>query len=117
VSDVVRQRLSAELFYHEPQQDGVGVGGLKSLVGREHYGRSERIAQQLLWGEVAVGVGNECLLECRRVFYLRTLMARAMTRARVETEMMDCSAIMTLARRVSGIVSVGENATTLVRLT
>ena len=44
-------------------------------------------------------------------------MARAMTRARVETEMMDCSAIMTLARRVSGIVSVGENATTLVRLT
>ncbi|MDT5073533.1 MAG: hypothetical protein QOH82_2853 [Mycobacterium sp.] len=46
-----------------------------------------------------------------------TLTARAMTRAIVVIDTSDCTVIMPLAQRASGIVSVGENATTLVKLT
>ena len=53
----------------------------------------------------------------RAVDYPRTLTARAITRATVVTATVDCSAIMAFARRDSGMVSVGENATTLVKLT
>lgn len=66
--------------------------------------------------EVAVGVGT-ISERCRMLGYFSTLIARAMTKASVDTATRDCSAIMALARRVSGIVSVGENATTLVKLT
>ena len=41
-------------------------------------------------------------------------MARASTTASVANETTDCHSINTLATRVSGIVSVGENAVTLV---
>ena len=45
------------------------------------------------------------------------LTARAMTRARVDKATALCTAIRVLAHRDSGMVSVGENAVALVKLT
>ena len=44
-----------------------------------------------------------------------TLMARAATRMTVTTEMSDWASMSIFAHRVSGIVSVGENAVALVK--
>ncbi len=49
--------------------------------------------------------------------HLRMFTARAMTRAVVDKAMALCTAINALAHRVSGIVSVGEKAVALVKLT
>ena len=48
---------------------------------------------------------------------LRMLMARAMTKAVVDKAMALCNVMSSFARRVSGIVSVGEKAAALVTLT
>jgi hypothetical protein len=42
--------------------------------------------------------------------YFKMLTARAMTRTRVTTEMIDCESIVSFAQRVMGIASVGLNA-------
>jgi hypothetical protein len=49
--------------------------------------------------------------------HLRMLMARAMTRAVVDNAMALCSVMSSFAHRVNGIVSVGEKAVALVKLT
>jgi len=51
-ADVVGQFLPADLFHHEPQQDGVGVRVLKPLAGGNTGRFCERVAQEFLWGEV-----------------------------------------------------------------
>ena len=50
-------------------------------------------------------------------FYWSTFTARATTRAVVDSAMTDWNDIRALAHLLSGMVSVGENANTLVRLT
>ena len=49
--------------------------------------------------------------------YFSTLTARAKTSARVDIDTSACTVIISLAHRDTGMVSVGENATTLVKLT
>ena len=51
------------------------------------------------------------------LFYWSTFTARATTRAVVDSAMIDWNDIRALAHLLSGMVSVGENANTLVRLT
>ena len=51
------------------------------------------------------------------VHYLRMFTARAMTSAVVERAMALCTAMRPFAHRGMGIVSVGENAVALVKLT
>lgn len=52
---------------------------------------------------------------CRSGAYFRMLTARAITSAVVDSAIALCAAINNFAHRVSGIVSVGENAVALVK--
>ena len=52
----------------------------------------------------------------RSAHYLSTFTARAMTRTSVDMATTDCTAMSPLARGVRGMVSLGEKATTLVKL-
>jgi hypothetical protein len=49
------------------------------------------------------------------ICYLRMLTARAMTRARVTSEIRDCPSMVSLAHRDSGMTSVGLKAVALVK--
>ena len=62
-------------------------------------------------------LGAGTVSHCCGVAYLRMLMARAMTRAVVDRAMALCRAIRNLTPRVNGMVSVGEKAVALVKLT
>lgn len=60
----------------------------------------------------ACGTG---VASCMSVGYLRTLTARAITRARVASETMDWTSMVSFAHRESGMTSVGLNAAALVK--
>ena len=106
--------IAAEREVGEQLADGVGVTVLGQRLVSPHRTRADTVnAGRVVRLLPKNPVGGIC---CRRD-YFRTLIARAMTSARVDTATRDCTAIIALARRVSGIVSVGENAITLVKLT
>ncbi len=79
-----------------------------ALVTRARHGRR---------GRGSVLDGGTGLEQIGAVSHLRTLTARAITRAVVETATALWAAIRVLAHRDRGIVSVGEKARTLVKLT
>lgn len=63
--EVLRQRQTARLLHHEPQQDRVGVAVLELLTRLELHGVLEGVGKQLLRGERPLGVARQRLEEVR----------------------------------------------------
>lgn len=89
---------------------GTSVGAPPTAGGEQHTGAARGGAGR----DRGAGAAQCSSSTGIDVGYFNTLTARATTSAVVDTATIDCTVIIVLAQRDSGMVSVGENATTLV---